>query len=302
MLKIKINQFLNYCNNSNFSARSLETLSFRLKEFNQFLFSCPEQIASVKQISYQCLSEFVADYNTPSVYVKKARVWTLHQFFHFLKLQQQIDKNIAQQLPYPKIEKTVAEFLTTDEFNRILLHFTQQTADLNGMRNLVLISLLGFLGLRTATIVALNIQDVDMAESCIWIQEKGVKNQVKRKLPLPQILCLLLTAYLQQSDRKQGPLFLSARKHRFANRSLQNLYRNSADKVGINKRLHPHLFRHTAATQLNQVAGIQITQFVLGHQRRENTEHYAHLNPDIYAGHMRRHPYMTLDVKKGEHK
>ena len=303
MLKIKINQFLNYCNNSNFSDRSVETLTLRLKEFNRFIsFGIKQQITSVKQISYQYLSEFVADYNTPSVSVKKARVWTLHQFFHFLKLQQQIDKNFAQQLPYPKIEKTVAEFLTADEFKRILLHFTQQAADLNGMRNLVLISLLGFLGLRTATIVALNIQDVDMAESCIWIQEKGVKRQVKRKLPLPQVLCLLIAGYLQMSNRKQGPLFLSKRKNRLSSQSLQNLYRKSADKVGVNKRLHPHLFRHTAATQLNQVAGIQITQFVLGHQRRENTEHYAHLNPNIYAGHMIRHPYMTLDLKKGEHK
>ncbi|MFQ6115671.1 MAG: hypothetical protein ACE5NG_16545 [bacterium] len=37
--------------------------------------------------------------------------------------------------------------------------------------------------------------------------------------------------------------------------------------MGIYKKLHPHLFRHTAATHLNQVAGLEITQFVLGHQR-----------------------------------
>jgi site-specific recombinase XerD len=235
MLEIKINQFLNYCNNSNFSDRSVETLTLRLKEFNRFISSGIKQITSVKQITYQHLTEFVADYNDPSVSVKKARVWTLRRFFHFLKLQQQIDKNFAQQLPYPKIEKTVADFLTADEFNRILLYFTQQAADLTGMRNLVLISLLGFLGLRAATIVA---QDMDMAESCIWVREKGVKRQLKRKLPLPQVLCLLIAGYLQLSHRKQGPLFLSKRSNRLSTQSLQNLYRKSAGKVGINKRLH----------------------------------------------------------------
>ena len=209
MLEKNISQFLNYCSNSEFSDRSLETLTLRLKEFKQFILSCTKQITSVKKINYQHLTEFVADYNNPSVSVKKARVWTLHQFFHFLKLQQQIDKNFAQQLPYPKIEKTVPEFLTTDEFNRILFHFTQQATDIDGVRNLTLISLLGFLGLRTATIVALDIQDVDMAESYIRIQEKGIKSQVKRKLPLPRILCQLLAQYLQLIDRKQGPLFLS---------------------------------------------------------------------------------------------
>jgi site-specific recombinase XerD len=296
MLEENVSQFLNYCNNSDFSDRSLETLTFRLKEFNLFLSICPEQVTSVKQINYQHLAEFVADYNNPPVSVKKARVWTLHQFFHFLKLTQQIDNNIALQLPYPKIGKNVPQFLTVEEFNRILLHFTQQATDLIGMRNLVLISLLGFLGLRTATIVALEIQDIDLADSCIWIQEKGIKSQAKRKMPLPQVLCLLLQQYLKLIERKKGPLFLSKRKKRLARRSLQNLYRNSADKVGINKRLHPHLFRHTAATHLNQVAGTQITQFVLGHQRKYNTKQYAHLNPDIYATHMKNHPYMNMDL------
>lgn len=296
MLEEKVSQFLNYCNNSDFSVRSLETLTLRLKEFNQFILSCPQQVTSVKQINYQHLSEFVADYNNSSVYVKKARVWTLHQFFHFLKLQRQIEKNIALQLPYPKIGKNVPQFLTTEEFNRILLHFTQQAADLMGMRNLVLIALMGFLGLRIATVVALNIEDVDLTDSCIWIQEKGIKSKAKRKMPLPQVLCLLLHKYLILIERKKGPLFLSNRKKRLADRSLQNLYRNSADKMGINKRLHSHLFRHTAATHLNQVAGIQITQFVLGHQRKYNTKQYAHLNPDIYATHMKNHPYMNMEL------
>jgi site-specific recombinase XerD len=296
MLEENVTKFLNYCNNSDFSDRSLETLTFRLKEFNQFMLSCPKQVASIKKISYQHLCEFVADYNNPSASVKKARVWTLHQFFHFLKLTQLIDNNIALQLPYPKMEKSVPQFLTVEEFNRILLHFTQQAANPVGIRNLVLMALLGFLGLRTATIVALNIEDVDLTESCIWIHEKGIKSQQKRKLPLPQILCHLLAGYLQHIDTKQGPLFLSKRKKRLADRSLQNLYRKSADNVGINKRLHPHLFRHTAATHLTQAAGIQITQFVLGHQRRHNTEQYAHLNPDIYAAHMKNHPYMNMDL------
>jgi site-specific recombinase XerD len=223
-------------------------------------------------------------------------VWSLHQFFHFLKLEKQINKNISLQLPYPKIEKKVPEFLTIHEFKRLLGHFTKQATDLEGFRNLVLISLLGFLGLRTSTIVVLDIKDVDLSESSLWIQEKGVRNQVKRDMPLPQVMCQLLARYIQMLKRKQGPLFMSKRRKRLARRSLQNLYRSTADKLDLHKKLHPHLFRHTAATHLNQVAGIQITQFVLGHQRKQNTDQYAHLNPDIYASHMKNHPYMKMDL------
>jgi len=294
MLQHNITNFLEYCNNSDFSKRSIETLSFRLNEFNRFIQSL--SIFTITQIDYQHLVQFVADYGKPSPSVKKARVWSLHQLFHYLKLQQLIQKNIALELPYPKIEKKIAQFLTDDEFLRILDYFTQQATDIKGLRNLVMILLMGLLGFRTAAIVAINISDIDLAESRLWIHEKGYHRKNKKVIPLPQVLCQLLAEYIKQLDAKQEPLFISKRNKRYSSRSLQNLFRNVADQLGIEKKLHPHLFRHTAATQINKIAGLQITQFVLGHQSIKHTDHYAHLNPDIYAVHMKNHPYMTFEL------
>ena len=107
MLQHNITNFLEYCNNSDFSKRSIETLAFRLNEFNRFIQSL--SIFTISQINYQQLVQFIADYGQPSPSVKKARVWSLHQFFHYLKLQQLIQKNIALELPYPKIEKKIAQ-------------------------------------------------------------------------------------------------------------------------------------------------------------------------------------------------
>jgi len=295
MLQNNITNFLQYCKNSNFSERSIESLTFRLNEFNKFIKS--QNINSIQKINYQHLLQFVADYNKqPSAHIKKVRVWSLHQFFHYLKLQQVIQDNIALKLPYPKIEKKVAQFLTEDEFNRILNHFYQKATDIHGLRNLIMILIMGLLGLRTAAIIAINVSDVDLVESRLWIQEKGYWQKTKKSIPLPQVLCQLLSEYIKQLDSKQKPLFISRRNKRYAPRSLQNLFRNVADQLGIEKKLHPHLFRHTAATQINKVAGLQITQFLLGHQSIKNTNHYAHLNPDLYAVHMKNHPYMTFEL------
>ncbi|HEX9971710.1 MAG TPA: tyrosine-type recombinase/integrase, partial [bacterium] len=264
MLQNNIANFLKYCKNSDFSNRSIETLSFRLTEFDKFIQSF--SILTISEINYQHLVQFVADYGTPSPSVKKARVWSLHQFFHYLKLQQIISHNVAAKLPYPKIETKIAQFLTDDEFKRILNYFTRHATNIQGIRNLVLILLMGFLGLRTAAIVAINISDVDLIESRLWIHEKGYWGHVKKVIPLPQVLCHILTQYISQLDNTQKPLFLSRRNKRYSPRSLQSLFRNVADQSGIEKKLHPHLFRHTAATQINQVAGLQITQCLLGHQ------------------------------------
>ena len=294
MLHCNITNFLQYCKNSNFSERSVESLTFRVTEFNQFIRS--KAISSIREINYQLLSQFVADFNKPSAYVKKARVWSLRQFFHYLKLQTLINDNIALKLPYPKIEKKVPTFLTIDEFKQILNYFAQKATTPIGLRNLVIISLLGFLGLRTATIADLNVSDIDLAESRIWIKEKGYHGKIKKDLPLPQVLCRLLAEYIQSLNRNQGPLFMSKRNQRLASRSLQSIFYNVAKKMEIDKKLHPHLFRHTAATYLNQIAGLEITQFVLGHLTQQNTRQYTHLNPTIYALHMKQHPYMKLDL------
>ena len=133
-----------------------------------------------------------------------------------------------------------------------------------------MIMLMGFLGLRTSAIVAINIRDVDLVDSRLWVHEKGYWGHVKKVIPLPQVLCHVLARYIDRLDEDQEPLFISKRNKRYSPRSLQTLFKN--------------------------VAGLQITQCLLGHQRMANTDHYAHLNPDIYADHMKKHPCMTFDL------
>jgi len=288
MLHVKIKHFIHYCQVSNFSKRSIETLSARLNEFNQFISS--ESISALSDISYKYLQEFVADYKAPSVHAKKSRVWALHQFFHFLKLNHWIDDNIALGIPYPKMQKTVPQYLTPDEYNQLLSYFYQRANSAFGLRNLCLIMCFGFLGFRLQTIISLDIEDIDLEAELAAIKEKGGK---KRTIVLPKALSAILEPYLVNLGEESGPLFLSKNK-RIHERTLQDIFRSAADHLGIEKHLHAHLFRHTAATHLNKVAGVDITQFVLGHTRRSNTVKYTHLNPDEYANYMRKHPFMKL--------
>ena len=266
MLNQYMQQFLSYCQIACFSERSIGTLTVRLNEFNSFI--KPEKLKSPKKITYNHLIDFVSDFKLPSVHVKKSRVWTLRHFSHFLVLNQWISKHIARDLPYPKIEQTVPKFLTIEDFNQIIKHLSDLSDLPMGLRNLLVIMLLGMLGLRTSSLVALNIKDVDVTCGLIWINEKG---QRRLTLLMPHVLCELMQKYLSMERRKTGPLFLSKRNRRISQRSLQNIFRTVADQTGIEKYLHAHLFRDTAATHLNKVAGIDVTQHVLGHARRSNT-------------------------------
>jgi len=287
MLRQITSQFLDYCQLVDFSTRSVQALTARIGELSTYLRL--QKIRSVGKIRYSHLVDFVADYNSPSIHVRKSRVWALRQFYHFLTLRQYVPKNIALGLPYPKIEKTVPQFLTPDEYKRLIRHFCQQADTKMGLRNLIIILLLGTLGLRTSTLIAINVEDIDLAFGLVWVREKGNR---ERNLIMPQCLCKIIKRHLLLSRLKHGPLLVSKRKKRISPRTLQDLFHRAALQTGIDKKLHAQLFRHTAATHINRVAGTDITQHVLGHNRRANTLKYAHLNPDQYALYMKKHPYM----------
>lgn len=291
MLRRYFEPFIEYLKLADFADRSVEAMVARTNEFQRFLTSI--KIRAVKKITYEHLVLFSADFQAPSIHVTKSRIWMLRQFFHFLTLHRHVPKNIARDLPYPKIEKTVPSFLTSDELNRLIRHFSRQTQDVIGLRNLVIIMLLGFLGIRTSALIALDMEDIDLAAGLLWVREKGRR---LRSLILPHSVCKIIATYLRMHPLKKGPLLITLRKKRISPRTLQDIFRNAADYEGIDKKLHGHLFRHTAATHLNKVAGVDITQHVLGHGLRSNTYRYTHLNPDQYALYMKTHPYMRKET------
>jgi integrase/recombinase XerC len=265
MLHRQINQFLDYCRLADFSIRSIQTLTARLNEFDIFLKT--QRISSIKRVRYRHLIGFAADFNAPSIHVTKSRVWALRQFYHFLILHRIVPENIATALPYPKIEKTVPQFLTKEEYTLLIRYFTDRTSSPFGIRNLIIIMLLGTLGLRTRTLTAINIEDIDLTCGLVYIREKGRRH---RSMVLLHCICTIIRNYLHPQRRKKGPLLISKRKKRISPRTLQDICRTAADQLGIDKKLHARLFRHAAVTHLNKVAGIEITQQVLGHSRTKS--------------------------------
>jgi len=135
-----------------------------------------------------------------------------------------VGENIALDLPYPKIEKTLPKYLTIDEYNRILRYFYENAINSIGLRNFVLTMIFGILGLRLDSVISLNVDDIDLETRLICFTDKGKK---ERMLIVPRILCIVLSQYLELHDKKQGPLFLSIRNKRVSQRTLQDIFRQA---------------------------------------------------------------------------
>jgi site-specific recombinase XerD len=290
MLHNTISTFLTYCKTYGFGTRSLEVFASVLNKFSNYIKSL--HLKSIQDLSYKHVLSFLISGN-PSVYTKKHRVWTLHQFFHYLKTIKIFKTNIAFTLPYPKIDTKEPDFLSVKALTLILDYFISAANSRIGVRNLIIVLFLVFLGLRISAIIKINIQDIDLKSSCVLVTEKGNR---KRIIPLPHILCFFLYSYITSLDRDLGPLVLSQRNKRLSHRMTQHLFKEASNALGMH--IYSRVFRHTAATQLNQVAGLYVTRQILGHRRRESTKRYVHLNPDVYAAYMKRHPFMNLNVKE----
>ena len=93
MQKNQISGFIAYCKVSGFKTKSIESLSLRLSQFNGFVNQ--SRIQSIRAIQYRHLRQFVADFGQPSIHVKKSRIWALRQFYHYLTLTGQVEKNVG---------------------------------------------------------------------------------------------------------------------------------------------------------------------------------------------------------------
>jgi len=73
--------------------------------------------------------------------------------------------------------------------------------------------------------------------------------------------------------------------------------RRVAKQIGINKKLHPHIFRHSFATSLySATKDIGLVQIVLGHKDISSTMIYIHLADDTVKNGLYRHPYNIMYV------
>jgi integrase/recombinase XerD len=73
-----------------------------------------------------------------------------------------------------------------------------------------------------------------------------------------------------------------------SNRHVQQTVKRYATRAGIEKDVHPHILRHTFATDLcRRTTNIRLTQKALGHANLATTQIYTHIVDKELEGAMR---------------
>jgi len=144
-------------------------------------------------------------------------------------------------------------------------------------RDLVILYILFYLGLRNNELRLLRIEDLDLVKNeAKVVQGKGKKD---RYIPIPHPLNIVLNEWI--GDRKFG-LVINGRDKQgsISNRHIRRIVKRIAIKSNIRNpsEIHPHTLRHSYATHIiNNGGDIRVVQELLGHANISATQIYTHL-------------------------
>jgi len=172
----------------------------------------------------------------------------------------------------PPARRRVVERLSREEVERLLeaayrLHPRKPVYGL-------MLKTLFYTGVRVSEFVFLRAQDVHLDGEAPHLYVHKAKKDSVRYVPILPALAQELRVHL--AGRTRGYLFESNRHERYSPRAIQKLIRRAAQEAGLEKRVYPHLLRHSVA-QLLLDRGMPLEQLqkFLGHRDLKTTQIYA---------------------------
>lgn len=201
------------------------------------------------------------------------------------------------------------EVLEQSELEAILNQVNTRTP--TGARNFALLQLMAQTGIRCGEALQVTAKDVRQEEwgtngdrqkvTVLRLPRRATKGKQERQgIPLAPVTRQALEVWQEKRaglGLKGGPLFctISAGKRAagFAEgegeltpgkslnpRYVRDLVKRLAEAAGIERRVHPHMLRHTALTNLyDKTRDLRMVQQVAGHTTGRMTERYTHVHP-----------------------
>lgn len=207
----------------------------------------------------------------------------LKNFFDYLLLKRIIQENPLEYIELkPPVKHLPSNILTEEELKRLLDTFPPTFL---GRRNKMIVSLIYNTGLRVSEVCKLNLYDVDIADSILYIRNtKGGKN---RLVPLNKYIGKKLSEYITNDRLFAGAenisydsLFLTKEGNRLTTLIVSRVTKKATHLAGIEKRVTPHALRHTFATHmLKNGCSIRYIADILGHEYLSTTEIYTRVFP-----------------------
>ena len=261
----------------NASPYTVRNYTASLMEF--FHYVKEKGIVSLRDVTKQTLRDYLS-YLMQKGFAKSSiarRLSAIRSFYRYLLREEMIPLNPAATTVSPRLDKRLPSFLTVEEAKRLI-----ESPDLTtpqGLRDRALLEMLYASGLRISELVKMDMEQVNLHTNEIRVWGKGSKERV---VLMGAPAASALTDYIERgrpallAGKKSHALFLNRYGGRLPARRVQKILDKYART--IDKKVHPHMLRHTFATHLlDGGADLKVVQELLGHADLSSTQIYTHV-------------------------
>ena len=261
------------------------TCSYRCRYASEFLaWTHTQQSIPLDSLTTEHLSSFICLRATQvSLATTAVIACSLNSFLRFLSAQGFCRFKAALCIPRPKLLYSLPgkQALSTDELNRLLNAIDRDYPV--GKRDYAITRCLSDLGLRTADVAKLTLENIDWRNKVITM-DPG-KSHRQHKLPIPDTLMDALIDYVTnarpQTQTRHIFVYHRAPFGQPVNPStVRGVVRRAFTKAGFEpSQSQVHRLRHTMATRLlDSGVSLKIIADVLGHQCIDTTTRYTYIN------------------------
>lgn len=206
----------------------------------------------------------------------------IRAFYRALIDMQLLDRNPASEVKKSKEEKNrIPVYLEESELEQ----YIHETDGKYYHRNLAILMLMGYAGLRVGEVHRLNVEDIHM-NGHLNVLGKGRKWRV---IPLQEELLEVVKQVMEQrispKSNKEKALFVSQFGRRLSRRMIQHIANRTFDKMKQNapemaiRKFSSHKLRHSFGTnQIRNGTDLRTLQELLGHKSIETTQIYTHVS------------------------
>lgn len=263
----KITMYLSAKELEGFSADSLSSYDYNLRQFARH---CKK---ATSQITTQDIRDYLASYSTLEKSSIVTKLNNLNSFFDWLVREEVLLRSPSKKIPVPKLQKRNPKGLAIEELELVREACTT-------LRQRALLEVFYSTGCRLSELAKMDIRDIDLQSMSLKVVGKGNKERI---VFLSSKAYYHLNKYLAVRKDDCPALFVTTRRpiRRMGKSTIQDEIDKIEQNSGIEKKLTPHVLRHTFAN-LSMEAGIELAdlQHLMGHSSPGTTLIYTNVSEE----------------------
>ena len=214
-------------------------------------------------------------------------------FYRYLLREARVEENPLARVETARTWMRLPGALSRDEMESLLAQPAE--ASPSGIRDRAILELLYATGIRVSELATLTLNRLNRQMGFLVAVGKGRKERI---VPVGQSALGWLGRYIEQArpvflkKKTSNTLFLNRSGEGFTRQGLWKLIKKYAKMAGLERKVHPHTFRHSFATHLLEGgADLRSVQIMLGHADISTTQIYTHVSRErLKEVHKRFHP------------